>query len=39
MSLNCVMLTQDGRSSVPLPQEKMFFSQDNVKLVLDCNEG
>ncbi|KAG1445158.1 hypothetical protein G6F46_012555 [Rhizopus delemar] len=33
------MLTQDGKSPVPLPQEKMFFTQSDVKLVLDCNEG
>jgi hypothetical protein len=32
------MLTQDGKSPVPLPQEKMFFTQSDVKLVLDCNE-
>ncbi|KAI9302100.1 hypothetical protein BJ944DRAFT_153481, partial [Cunninghamella echinulata] len=39
MSLNWVMLSQDGQSPVPLPQEKMFFTQDAVKLVLDCNEN
>ncbi|GAA5816838.1 hypothetical protein MFLAVUS_010372 [Mucor flavus] len=38
MSVNWVMLTQDGRAPVPLPQEKMFFTQSHVKLVLDCNE-
>ncbi|CAO3635402.1 unnamed protein product [Cunninghamella blakesleeana] len=39
MSINWVMLSQDGRSPVPLPQEKMFFSQESVKMVLDCNEN
>ncbi|KAI9245430.1 hypothetical protein BY458DRAFT_528831 [Sporodiniella umbellata] len=38
MSINWVMLTQDGKSPVPLPQEKMFFTQTDVKLVLDCND-
>ncbi|KAI7901945.1 uncharacterized protein BX663DRAFT_512991 [Cokeromyces recurvatus] len=39
MSLNWVMLTQDGTAPVPLPQEKMFFTQKDVKLVLDCNDS
>ncbi|KAI7892135.1 uncharacterized protein EV154DRAFT_505735 [Mucor mucedo] len=38
MSLNWVMLTQDGTAPVPLPQEKIFFTQSHVKMVLDCNE-
>ncbi|CAO3672411.1 hypothetical protein CU097_008085 [Rhizopus azygosporus] len=38
MSINCVMLTQDGKAPVPLPQEKMFFTQPDVKLILDCND-
>ncbi|CAO3651246.1 unnamed protein product [Mucor hiemalis] len=38
MSVNWVMLTQDGAAAVPLPQEKMFFTQPSVKLVMDCNE-
>ncbi|OBZ83228.1 hypothetical protein A0J61_08721 [Choanephora cucurbitarum] len=33
------MLTQDGRTPIPLPQEKMFFTQSDVKLILDCNES
>ncbi|KAI8085899.1 uncharacterized protein B0P05DRAFT_534163 [Gilbertella persicaria] len=38
MSINWVMLTQDGKAPVPLPQEKIFFTQKDVKLILDCNE-
>lgn len=38
MSLNWVMLTQDGTAPVPLPQEKIFFTQSHVKMVLDCSE-
>ncbi|KAI8331098.1 hypothetical protein EDC96DRAFT_555145 [Choanephora cucurbitarum] len=29
----------NGRTPIPLPQEKMFFTQSDVKLVLDCNEN
>ncbi|CAO3589177.1 unnamed protein product [Absidia cylindrospora] len=39
MSLNCAMLSADGRLVIPLPQEKSFYSQDTVKLVLDCSEN
>ncbi|KAI8971627.1 hypothetical protein BDF20DRAFT_690175 [Mycotypha africana] len=39
MSLNWVMLTQDGTGAVPLPQEKMFLTQTEVKLILDCNDS
>ncbi|KAI9487174.1 MAG: hypothetical protein EXX96DRAFT_552098 [Benjaminiella poitrasii] len=39
MSINWVMLTQDGTAPVPLPQEKTFFTQTDVKLVLDCNDS
>ncbi|KAF1798797.1 hypothetical protein V8B55DRAFT_1522407 [Mucor lusitanicus] len=39
MSINWVMLTQDGKSPVPLPQEKMFTTQPHVKMVLDCNDS
>jgi hypothetical protein len=38
MSINWVMLTQDGATPIPLPQEKMFFTQPSVKMILDCNE-
>ncbi|KAI8639303.1 hypothetical protein BD408DRAFT_421552 [Parasitella parasitica] len=39
MSVNWVMLTQDGKAPVPLPQEKMFFTQSHVKMVLHCNDS
>ncbi|KAI8336338.1 hypothetical protein BC941DRAFT_428931 [Chlamydoabsidia padenii] len=39
MSLNCAMLSNDGRSVIPLPQEKVFFTQDKIKLELDCSEN
>ncbi|CEP07283.1 hypothetical protein [Parasitella parasitica] len=39
MSINWVMLTQDGKAPVPLPQEKMFFTQPDVKMVLYCNDS
>ncbi|KAF7726042.1 hypothetical protein EC973_009107 [Apophysomyces ossiformis] len=39
MSLNCVMLTPDAKGFVPLPGEKIFFSQDAVRMLLDCNEN
>ncbi|KAG0190915.1 hypothetical protein DFQ28_001353 [Apophysomyces sp. BC1034] len=32
------MLSPDGQDSVPLPGEKVFFKQDGVRMVLDCNE-
>jgi hypothetical protein len=32
------MLSTDGCSAIPLPQEKTFFTQDKIKLVLDCSE-
>ncbi|ORX59777.1 hypothetical protein DM01DRAFT_151005 [Hesseltinella vesiculosa] len=38
MSINWVTLHPDGRTPVPLPQEKMFFTQDKVSLVLDCTQ-
>jgi hypothetical protein len=38
MSLNWVMMTQDGTAPVPLPQEKMFYTQPSVKMTFECNE-
>ncbi|KAI8097777.1 uncharacterized protein BX664DRAFT_327245 [Halteromyces radiatus] len=38
MSLNCAMLSHDRQSVIPLPQEKAFFTQSSIKLVLDCSE-
>ncbi|KAI8976225.1 hypothetical protein BDB01DRAFT_853275 [Pilobolus umbonatus] len=37
MSINWVMMSPDGHTPVPLPQEKTFVIQNKVKLVLDCN--
>ncbi|KAI9018000.1 hypothetical protein CLU79DRAFT_706275 [Phycomyces nitens] len=39
MSLNWAMMSPDGQTPVLLPGEKVFFAQDSVKMVLDCNEN
>ncbi|KAI8391016.1 uncharacterized protein BYT42DRAFT_555271 [Radiomyces spectabilis] len=39
MSINCCIISPNGTSPVPLPQEKFFFQQHSVKVVLDCNEN
>jgi len=39
MALNWVMITSDGLNPVPLPGEKIFFSQAKVSLILDCGGG
>lgn len=35
MSINCVMLTQDGKAPIPLPQKNMLFTQPDAKLGLE----
>jgi len=39
MALNWAMISQDGRSLVPLPGEKVFFSQEKTSVVLDMGGG
>ncbi|KAI8068645.1 hypothetical protein BC940DRAFT_298704 [Gongronella butleri] len=39
MSVNWVMLGPDSCMPVPLPREKMFFTQEKVKMVLDCSDN
>ncbi|CAG8635818.1 102_t:CDS:2 [Racocetra persica] len=39
MALNWVMIASDGKSPVPLPGEKILFSQEKVSLLLDLGGG
>ncbi|CAH1768155.1 4309_t:CDS:2 [Entrophospora sp. SA101] len=39
MSVNWVMISSDGKHPVPLPGEKVFFSQEKVSLILDMGGG
>ncbi|RCH83766.1 hypothetical protein CU097_004933 [Rhizopus azygosporus] len=39
MSINCVMLTQDGKAPIPLPQKNMLFTQPDAKLGLEFKTG
>ncbi|CAG8589021.1 4142_t:CDS:2 [Paraglomus brasilianum] len=39
MALNWAMISQDGRSLVPLPGEKVFFSQEKTSVALDMGGG
>ncbi|CAO3688797.1 unnamed protein product [Umbelopsis vinacea] len=36
MSINWTMISQDGQTPVPLPGEKIFFKQSQIKFELDC---
>ncbi|CAG8759248.1 6928_t:CDS:2 [Dentiscutata erythropus] len=39
MALNWVMIASDGKSPVPLPREKILFSQEKVSLALEIGGG
>ncbi|CAG8493153.1 15168_t:CDS:2 [Cetraspora pellucida] len=39
MALNWVMISSDGKNPVPLPSEKILFSQEKVSLLLDLGGG